>query len=62
MSYQTRQNDLRTDIAGKICECFYRETSAQSRKEKEHDHVFFQHHVQGFAIMQIFIAIFNLEI
>jgi hypothetical protein len=49
-------------LQAKSAKCFYRETSAQSKKEKEHDHVFFQHYVQGFAIMQIFGAIFNLEI
>jgi hypothetical protein len=35
----------------KSAKCFYKETFAQSKKEKEHEHVFFQHHVQGFAMM-----------
>jgi hypothetical protein len=62
MSYQHGKMISALSLQAKFAKCFYRKTSTQAKREKGHDHASFQHDVQGFAMVLIFVAFFRLEV
>ena len=62
MSYRHEKLITALTLQAKFAKCFNRETSAQAKREKGHDNANFQHDVQGFVMVLIFVDFFRLEV